>query len=73
MTLIQNGSTAYNWVINSGRFVNDDDAANGGLYYLQQDDFSDSGTLEIWAITPFVLLGSSVPIPVGSRSLGIIC
>ena len=31
MTLIQNGSTAYNWVINSGHFVNDDDAANGGL------------------------------------------
>ena len=31
MTLIQNGSTAYNWVINSGHFVNDDDAANGGF------------------------------------------
>ena len=63
MTLIQNGSTSYNWVINSGHFVNDDDAANGGLYYLQQDDFSDSGALENWAITPtFDLHGSSVPI-----------
>ena len=63
ITLVQNGSTNYNWVINAGHFVHDEDAAAGGAYYLQQDDFSDSGALENWAITPtFDLHGSSVPI-----------
>ena len=63
MTLIQNGSTAYNWVINTGHFVHDDDAAAGGANYLQQDDFSDSGLLENWALTPtFDLSGATVPI-----------
>ena len=60
---MQNGSTAYNWVINAGHFVHDDDAAAGGAYYLQQDDFSDSGDLDNWALTPtFDLSGASVPI-----------
>ena len=63
MTLVQNGSTNYNWVIQTGHFVHDDDAADGGTNYLQQDDFSDSGALENWAITPtFDLSGSSVPL-----------
>ena len=63
MTLVQNGSTNYNWVIQTGHFVHDDDAAAGGTNYLQQDDFSDSGALENWAITPtFDLHGSSVPL-----------
>ena len=63
ITLVQNGSTAYNWVINAGHFVHDDDAAAGGAYYLQQDDFSDSGDLDNWALTPtFDLSGASVPI-----------
>lgn len=63
ITLIQNGSTNYNWVINGGHFVNPEDAAAGGVYYLQQDDFSDSGMLENWALTPtFNLSGASVPI-----------
>ena len=63
MTLVQNGSTNYNWVIQTGHFVHDDDAADGGTNYLQQDDFSDSGALENWALTPtFDLSGSSVPL-----------
>ena len=63
MTLVQNGSTNYNWVINAGHFVNPEDDAAGGAYYLQQDDFSDSGMLENWALTPtFDLSGASVPI-----------
>ena len=63
ITLVQNGSTNYNWVIQTGHFVHDDDAAAGGTNYLQQDDFSDSGALENWAITPtFDLHGSSVPL-----------
>ena len=63
ITLVQNGSTAYNWVINAGHFVHDDDAAAGGVYYLQQDDFSDSGDLDNWALTPtFDLSGASVPL-----------
>jgi len=63
MILIQNGSTVYNWVIDSGHFVNDDDAEEGGQYYLRQDDFQNSGFLENWAITPtFDLSGASIPV-----------
>ena len=63
ITLVQNGSTNYNWVINGGHFVNPEDDAAGGVYYLQQDDFSDSGMLENWALTPtFDLSGTSAPV-----------
>ena len=59
ITLAQTGSTNYNWVINSGHFVHDDDAAAGGQFYIQQDDFSDSGALENWVITPTFDLSSA--------------
>ena len=62
ITLAQTGSTNYNWVINSGHFVHDDDAAAGGIYYLQQDDFSDSGALENWVLLPtFDLSAAGAP------------
>ena len=48
---VLNGAGTSNWIINSGHFVHDDDAADGGMSYLQHDDYND-GAQENWALSP---------------------
>jgi len=60
-TVLIDGDGSYNWEIQSGHFVHDDDSAAGGYQYLQHDDV-DQGDQVNWALTPtFDLSGASSP------------
>tara|TARA_B100000900_G_scaffold362320_1_gene335506 strand:- start:473 stop:2176 length:1704 start_codon:yes stop_codon:yes gene_type:complete len=60
-TVIIAGEGTYNWEVQTGHFVHDDDAAAGGTNYLQHDDV-DQGAQVNWALTPtFDLSETEVP------------
>ena len=60
-TVLIDGDGSYNWEIQSGHFVHDDDGAAGGYQYLQHDDV-DQGDQVNWALTPtFDLSGAANP------------
>ena len=60
-TVIIGGDGTYNWEVQTGHFVHDDDYAAGGYQYLQHDDV-DQGAQVNWALTPtFDLSGAGNP------------